>query len=200
MPKLSDIPAAAQAALIAVLIAILAGAGFYYYVWPLSPEIDSVKGQVQKLKAENDQNEVFRRQQVEYLNRIQEMQKKLETLRSIIPDEQATDQFMTMVYDAGITAGIRVRTFVAQALVPHDFYIEMPFTVRLDGTYYSLLGFFGQLFKAQRIVSVTGLTMGAPAGGGMGAYAILPSETVGANCVLTTYFNKPSAAAAPAKK
>ena len=34
----------------------------------------------------------------------------------------------------------------------------------------------------------------------MGAYKISSTETVGANCVLTTYYNKPLTAAAPPPK
>ena len=46
--------------------------------------------------------------------------------------------------------------------------MEMPFTVRLDGTYYSLLNFFDRLAHEQRIMSVSGLSLGTPEGGGMG--------------------------------
>ena len=37
-------------------------------------------------------------------------------------------------------------------------------------------------------------------GGGMGSYKVSPAETVGANCILTTYYNKPLSAAPPPKK
>jgi len=42
--------------------------------------------------------------------------------------------------------------------------------------------------------------LGGPAGGGLGKYTVLPSETVGANCVVTTYFNRPESPAQPKKK
>jgi Tfp pilus assembly protein PilO len=84
--------------------------------------------------------------------------------------------------------------------VAKDYYMEMPFSMRLDGTYYSLLKFFDRLANEQRIMSVSGLSLGSPEGGGMGAYKVSASETVGANCVLTTYYNKPLAAAMPAPK
>jgi Tfp pilus assembly protein PilO len=68
-------------------------------------------------------------------------------------------------------------------------YTEMPFNLRLDGTYYGLLEFFDRLAREQRIVSVSGLSLGAPEGGGLGAFKVQAGETVGANCVLTTYFS-----------
>lgn len=201
-----DIPPAAQSAIF-VAVAFAIAAGVFYYgipgvldsVWGLKEKQDKLKTEVASLKAENDQNEVFRQQQTLYLNLIKQAETQLETLRSIVPEEQATDEFMRSVYDLGVSTNVNVRTFVARDLVPRDFYIEMPFSIRLDGTYYSLVNFFDRLAHLQRIASVTGLTLGPPQGGGMGAYQVLANETVGANCTITTYFNKPQAAAAAKK-
>jgi len=152
------------------------------------------------LKAENDRNEAFRQQQTEYLNRIKQLESQLETLRSIVPDEQNTDEFMRTVFADGSATGIQIRTFVPKPPVMKDYYVETPYAVRLDGTYYNLMNFFDRLAHEQRIMSVSGLSLGTPEGGGMGQYKVLTSETVGANCLLTTYFNKPLTAAAPLPK
>jgi hypothetical protein len=96
---------------------------------------------------------------------------------------------------------VNIRIFIPQALAPKDIYTEMPFSLRLDGTYYGLLGFFDHLAHEQRIVSVSGLSLGSPEGGGMGAFKVYPGETVGASCVLTTYFTGVSTPApAPARR
>jgi Tfp pilus assembly protein PilO len=81
-----------------------------------------------------------------------------------------------------------------------DYYVETPYTVRLDGSYYDLLNFFDRIAHEQRIMSVSGLSLGNPQGGGMGDYKVGTDETVGANCVLTTYFNKPMGVPVPPKK
>ena len=107
-------------------------------------------------------------------------------MRSIVPDEQATDDFIRMVFEGGRATQVNIRTFIPQALVARDMYTEMPVALRLDGTYYGLLGFFSLLAHEQRIISVSDLSLGLPQGGGMGAFKIHAGETVGANCVLTT--------------
>jgi type IV pilus assembly protein PilO len=205
--RFANIPAEAQAAImIAVVVAL--SAGFFFYgipgvassVWSLSAKKESLQKQVAKLKAENDKNEAFRQQQAEYLNRIRQLETQLATLRSIVPDEQATDEFMKMVFEAGAATDINIRTFLPKDLVARELYMEMPFTLRLDGTYYALLNFFDRLAHEQRIVSVTGLSLGTPQGGGKGNYTVTANETVGANCVVTTYFNIPQGGAPPPKK
>jgi len=196
MPKsFNDLPAPVQISVFVLIVVVLAGAVFYFYDLPLKTRRDSLRKQVDTLTAENKRNQIFERERTEYLNRIAQLEKQLQTLRSIVPEEQATDDFLRMVVADGRAAEVNIRTFIPQALAPKDIYTEMPFNLRLDGTYYGLLGFFDRLAHEQRIVSVSGLSLGSPEGGGMGAFKIHAGETVGANCVLTTYFSRVSTAA-----
>lgn len=195
-----DLPAPIQGIILAAVAIAAAGATFWYFVLPLNDQREGLQKEVGRLKAENDKDEAFRQQQTEYLNRIKQLESQLETLRSIVPDEQATGDFMKTVFTDGAETGTQIRTFIPKPTVSKDFYIETPFSVRLDGTYHSLLNFFGRIAHEQRIMSVSGLSLGTPEGGGLGAYQVSSRETVGANCILTTYFNKPLTAAPPPKK
>jgi type IV pilus assembly protein PilO len=189
----NDLPAGAQAVVLVVIAVVLAGAFFWYFALPESKQLDNLQQQVKKLRAENDRNEAFKREQTEYLNRIAQLSEQLETLQSIVPDQPATDVFVRSVYETGINSDVHIRTFVAEPLVGKELYYEMPFRLHLDGTYYRLLQFFDRLAHEQRIVTVSNLSLGAPEGGGMGSYKVSSEETVGANCVITTYYNRPQA-------
>jgi type IV pilus assembly protein PilO len=198
--SIGELPVPVQGLVLVLPALALAGLAFWYLVLPLDEQRTRLEREVTRAKAENDKNEAFRQQQTEYLNRIAQLERQLETLRSIVPDEQATDEFMKSMFEAASSANIYLRTFIPKPQVTRDFYVEMPFNVRLDGTYYSLLSFFDRLAHEQRIVSVSDLTLGGPEGGGMGNYTVYPSETVGANCTLTTFYNKPLPTAPPPPK
>jgi len=187
--KLSDLPKAYQSAILAVLGVILAGAVFWYFVWPLSAQVDALRRDLQGLHAQNLRNKSFEQEHTSYVKRIAESQKQLEALRSTVPEEPATDEFVKMVHDAAVASAVHLRTFAAQPPVAQEMYTETPFKVRLDGTYYALLSFFSRLAQGQRIVGVTGLALGPAQGGGQGKYAVQHDETVGANCVLMTYYS-----------
>jgi Tfp pilus assembly protein PilO len=195
-----ELPSNVQAAILAV-IAVGLAAGFFFMgipgvwepaVWDLRAKRDGLTAELQRLKAENEKNQAVERERTELLNRIAQLEKQLDTLRMIVPDEQATDDFVKMVYNTASAAGIYLRTFVAQPLVQREFHVEMPFNIRIDGTYWSMLNFFDRLARQQRIVSVTNLNLGPPQGGGLGRYTVHPGETVGANCTVVTYFNRPA--------
>lgn len=196
----NDLPASIQGSIFAAVAVIAASAVFWYFVLPLNDKRDGLQKEVSQLKADNDRNEAFRRQQTEYLNRIKQLEGQLETLRSIVPDEQATDAFIRTVFVDGASSGTQIRTFIPKPPAVMEYYVETPFSVHLDGTYYNLMSFFDRLAHEQRIMSVSGLSLGSPTGGGMGAYKISSGETVGANCVLSTYFNKPLTHAPPPPK
>jgi len=189
--KFNQLSAAVQTAVLVIVAIALAGFIFWYFALPESHQLASLHLQVKTLKAENDRNEAFRREQTEYLNRIAQLSEQLKTLQSIVPDEPATDVFVRSVYDTGINSDVHVRTFVAQPQVKKELYVEMPYLLHLDGTYYRLLQFFDRLAHEQRIVTVSNLALGTAEGGGMGTYEISDEETVGANCVITTYYNQP---------
>ncbi len=195
-----DFPPAAQAALLCLAAVLLVGVGFYFLVWPLYDQSVSLGKQVDALHMENEQNRAFETKLAEYQSLIQQQEKTLDTLRTLVPDEQTTDEFLRTIFRNAGLSDIHVRTFVPQAFVQREFYVEMPVALRIDGTYWSLVTFFNRLAHEQRIVSVSSVDLGAPSGGGLGNYSLAPGETVGANTTVITYFNRPQPAGAPAAK
>lgn len=197
-----DFPSGVQT-LILVLIAVLVVGGLSYYeVYPLFGQKAQKEQQLAALKKDNEANRAFEQKLADYQARIKALTQQLETVRSIVPDEPSMDSYMKLMFNDSTKAGIHVRTFLPQPEVPQKYYVELPVRIRIDGTYWNMVDFFDRLAREQRIVSVTSIDLGPPAGGGMGAYPIVPGETVGANCVVTTYYNRPLSAppAAPPKR
>lgn len=178
---------------------LLAGAAFWYLVWPLSARKDALAKQVDALHAQNVRNQALEAERVVLLKRMADAEAQLQLLSRIVPDTPDADSFVKMIREDEASSGIHVRTFVAQPLANQDQVVAMPFRLHVDGTYYALADFFNRLAHGERIVNVSSLTMSQPAGGGMGPYQVGQVETVGANFLATTYFNLPPGAPAPAK-
>jgi type IV pilus assembly protein PilO len=100
-----------------------------------------------------------------------------------------------------VAAGVEVRRYTPKETSTKEYYTEVPFEVDVDGPFYAVVNFFDRLQKLQRIVNVSHLAMGALKGGKAGAkraYTWSPNETVGASCMLTTYYSNPKSATPPA--
>lgn len=204
--RFNNLPAWVQVACLTALAAGLAAGVFYFgapgiveSVWGLSEKREGLAKRVMALKAENDRDEAFQLYQTEYLDRIRQMREQIHILGTILPDEPATGRFIRKVYETAMMSGVRIRTLEAKPPITRDFYTEMAFTLQVDGPYYSVLNFFDRLSNQQRIVYVSGLSLGSPAGRGSGNYRIRPNELLGAACVVTTYYlHEP--AARPSKR
>ncbi|MGH9326504.1 MAG: type 4a pilus biogenesis protein PilO [Terriglobia bacterium] len=189
--KFSDLPPGQQGLILAALPVILAAVVFYDMVSPISRKATALKAQLTTLEAQNVRGKLLEAQRANLMRHIADANKELDTLRQIVPDQAADDQFIRMVSDDAAESQVHLRSVTTEPPVRQQFFTAMPFRVRMDGTYYGMLAFFSRLAGSPRIVNVSGLTLGAPASGGEGAYRIAPDETVGADCVLTTFYNSP---------
>jgi type IV pilus assembly protein PilO len=206
---IKDLSAGVQALIFVVLVVAVVGTVGYFYVLPVYNDpasgLIALEKQRDDLKAKVDSLRAFEQKLAEYQNEVAQLKVQLANLTLLLPETKQTDLFMKTVFADAADVEVHVRTFIPQAEAQKDFYVETPFSVRLDGTYWNLVKFFAKLANEQRIISVTSVGLGKPAGGGMGAYAISETETVGANAVLTTYFRheappKPQPGAPPAPR
>ncbi|HUY13120.1 MAG TPA: type 4a pilus biogenesis protein PilO [Terriglobia bacterium] len=195
----SDLPEQYQLGILIAVPVVLAAVVFYVLVSPLSAQKTTLQEQVETLRQQNQANLILEKRRAAFLKQIAEAQVHLKQLQAIVPDEPATDQFIRMVHDTAAAAHVHLRDFTAQNTVPRNYYTDEPFKLRLDGTYYDMLDFFGRLATAPRIVNVSSLSMGAPGGGGS-SYKVLPGETLGVDCIITTFYSSGPLAPPPAKK
>jgi Tfp pilus assembly protein PilO len=124
----------------------------------------------------------------------------LETLKTIVPEEKETDEFIRLLQGAASASNVSIRRLKAQAIVPKEYHYEMPFEVQADGPYFNLLDFFGRLGRLSRIINVGDLSFEDPDKSKGVRYATRPGTTVSGIFTATTFFTKPAdtGAAAPA--
>ena len=195
------------AAAIAVVLVLL---GIYLPFSPVAQEKDQVdKAVVQKaqLTQEVQQLQVYQRRFGELKQEMDALNKQLDTLKSIVPEEKETDDFIRLLQGAAAASNVQIRRLVAKAVVPKDNnYYEMPFEVQADGPYFNVLDFFGRLSRLSRIINVGDLEFADPEKAKGGHYVMRPGSTVSGTFMATTYFTNPgdstpaSSAAKPGAK
>jgi Tfp pilus assembly protein PilO len=83
----------------------------------------------------------------------------------------------------------------ADAVVPKDFHYELPFTVSVDGPYFSIADFFARLSRLSRIINVGDLKFDSLADAKNSKFPVRPGTTVTGTCLITTFFSKPDESA-----
>lgn len=135
-----------------------------------------------------------------YQSRLDEINRQLASLaqqmeieKRIVPDEKDIDGFMKMLDAEAAKTGVELRRYTAQQTSSKEFYTEVPFEVELDGSYYSMMKFFDNVSKLERIVNISNLlvanTKKSSEAKAKHTYQYAPSESVVATCVATTFFS-----------
>jgi type IV pilus assembly protein PilO len=190
--------------LVALAIAvILVMAGLYVPGSPVAQErtdYDSAVQERTKLNQEVTQLQVYKQRYGELKQQMDALNKQLDTLKTIVPEEKEADEFIRQVQGAAASSNVQVRKLTSQNIVPKDYHYEMPFEVQADGPYFNMLDFFSRLSRLSRIINVGDLQFDDPGGSGAKGtkYPIRPGTTVTGVFTVTTFFTKP-ADSTPAK-
>src|SRR6516164_7661361 len=182
--------------LVALAIAvILVLAGLYVPFSPVAQERADYDKAVQartKLNQEVTQLQVYKQRYGELKQQMDALNKQLDTLKTIVPEEKETDEFIRLLQAAASSSNVEIRHLTAKAIVPKDNnYYEMPFDVQADGPYFNVLDFFGKLSRLSRIINVGDLEFSDPDKAKGGHYVLRPGSTVSGTFTATTYFSKP---------
>ena len=205
MAKFTDLPVKAQLGIV-VGLAVVVTAGLYYTMYKSMD--DQNRASQKALQAKLDeiaQLKPYEAQKTEMEQKIASYNQQLESLNRIVPEEKEAPQFMQMMQGEAAKAGIEIRRYTSMQTSQKEFFTEVPFAVELDGPYYSLLKFFDDVAKLDRIINITGLKMAstkAPGPSGVKKqYEYAPTESVVVSATATTFYSRTdSAPAAPAKK
>ena len=192
MPKFSDLSPTVQFVLILVVAGALWGASEYLMLQPLRANNQTKQAQVSTLEAEVAPLRPFRERvrALEADNR--QLENQLANLQRIVPSEKEVDNFVRLIQTEASTSGILVRRITAQAPVTQQYYVEVPFEIELDGSYYDVLQFYDRLGRVERITNVADLRLGGVLSGNAGGkkYDFGPNTTVSAVCKVTTFFSR----------
>lgn len=203
MKKFNELPFLARLAMMFGLAAAIVLGGEYLYLGNMVTANSGLRENVTKLQGEIAQLAPLELQLKQIKIENEALEQALANLRNIVPEEKEADGFIRLVQQAGVQAGINIRSFVAKPTVQREFYAEMPFDLSLDGSFYNVLQFFDRMAKMGRISNVINLAMGPTEKGSVRnvprRYKYGAGETVIASCTATTFFAREQPAPAAKK-
>ena len=193
-----------QALVFFALALLIIGAGEYVPIFPVAAMRNSLQEHVTQetdLNQQVAQLQVYERRYAEFKLEMAALEKQLDTLKTIVPEEKELDEFMRLIQGAASASGVQIRTLTANAVVAKEYHYELPFEITVDGPYFNIEDFFSRLSRLSRIINVGDLTFNGLTDPKGSAFPLRPGTTVSGRCLVTTFFSKPGdAASAPAGK
>jgi type IV pilus assembly protein PilO len=198
-----EMPWYLQALVYATMAAIIIGLGEWVPFSPVQSErnqLATLNSERQTLSEQVSSLEVYRRRYSEFKAETEAMQKQLDTLQVIVPEEKSLDEFIRMVQGAAQASGVEIRHMTAGAVTPKEYHYEMPFDLEVDGPYFAMIDFFSRLSRLSRIINVGDLSLGGLKPGDRTKVPMRPATSVNGKLTLVTFFTKPGEQAPPPVK
>jgi Tfp pilus assembly protein PilO len=193
-----------QALIFFALALVIFGLGEYLPMSPVAAMRNTLDENTTKEATLNRQVaelQVYERRNAEFKVEMAALEKQLDTLKTIVPEEKQVDEFMRLLEEAAAASGVQIRSLTAQAVVPKDYHYELPFSISVDGPYFSIEDFFARLSRLSRIINVGDLSFSGLGDQSKAKYPVRPGTTVTGTCTVTTFFSNPAdQAPAPAGK
>src|SRR5260221_14683961 len=85
------------------------------------------------------------------------LNKQLDTLKTIVPEEKETDEFIRLLQGAASASNVdlrRLKALTVSSSSSNVNYYEMPFEVQADGPYFKILDFFGRVSRLARVIQL----------------------------------------------
>jgi type IV pilus assembly protein PilO len=205
MAKLGEMSLGARL-LTTLLVMAIVGVAYYYIFYNAANQANQqVAARIADKKAENERLKDFEPKLQQLTREMAILEQQIEREKKVVPDDKDADQFIRLLHDTAGNAGIEIRRYTAMPTANHEFYSEVPFSIDIDGPYYSVLNFFQRVSELERIVNIDNLQVSNAKNPGpakvKGGYQYAPGESIVASCTASTFFShEPDAAAAAAPK
>ena len=178
---------------VSLAVAVVIGGAFWYLYWTdASAQRDEKATKLEALNKEIRALEVTAQKLQEFQREVALLEKKLETLKSILPPAKETPDLMRKVQALAAQSNLTINNFTPGATVNKEFYQEWPIAMGVLGSYHNLALFFDKVSRLPRLVNVSNLKINS-----------LPnqtqSQTISAGATATTfvYLETPPGGAPP---
>lgn len=150
----------AQKAGIVAGVALLCGGVFFQFMLsPLMEQQTELSEKRTTLEQQLATEKRIARNLPKFEAEVQELEGRLRLALQELPDRKQIDQLLASVSDLARKAGLEVSLFKPEAVVPRDFYEEVPVAMSVEGTYHQVAAFFDEVGRMDRIVNIRGIEM-----------------------------------------
>jgi type IV pilus assembly protein PilO len=154
---LSDLgrwPALLKVGAIVVLCGLVAGAGYYLDTQEQLLQLESAEQQEQKLKAEFQTKQAKAANLEAYRQQMREMEESFGTMLRQLPSKTEVAELLVDITQTGLASGLEFDLFQPKPEARHEFYAELPITIRVNGDFHQFGKFVSGVASLPRIVTL----------------------------------------------
>lgn len=152
-------PASIKAVVLAVLFLLIVGLG-YYLDWSGGlAEVDRLRAEEASLREVYAQKKRQAIHYEAYKQRLKDIEHALAALLRQLPNKAEMDALLTDINQAGVGRGLEFDLFRPSTETMSDFYVMMPVTIKVNGSYHDIAGFVSDVARLSRIVTMHDISL-----------------------------------------
>jgi type IV pilus assembly protein PilO len=157
LDQIAKLPRGARAGILCG-IAVMIGAIYYFSYY--QPEAERLAGlRTQELELQRKLSEVrsIAANIGAFEAEITQLEAQLAVALRQLPNDKQLEVLLADISNLGKTAGVSIKSFKRENEQVHDFYAEVPISVKIEGTYHEIAKFFDSISRLPRIVNMGAL-------------------------------------------
>jgi len=156
---MAEWPMAGRLVLVGVIIAAVLTGGYFLLVQDQMERLERLENEEQDLRTRFEARQERAANLDDYKEQLDEMRASFGTMLRQLPGEAEVEALLVDISETATAAGLESEEFIPSAPVERDFYAELPYRLRLTGTYHEFGRFANDVAKLPRIVTLHDINM-----------------------------------------
>ncbi|MEE4353310.1 MAG: type 4a pilus biogenesis protein PilO [Desulfatiglans sp.] len=135
---------------------------FGYYI-PKTKEIKKVEQEIEQLEQKIRQAKITMRNLAKFKAEQAKVNAQFQEALKLLPDKREIPTLLRTITQLGSDSNLEFRSFMPKSERSKDFFVEIPVSMEVSGTYHEVALFFYKVGRMERIVNITNVSM-KPAG------------------------------------
>ena len=192
--RLKTMSRTAQAIVLLVVAGALCGAFYYFVLQKPIAEGKTLQTEIDKLQVSVGQGKAIESQLQQFKTELAQLESRLNELRKILPPEKETPIVLRSIQQMAASSNLKILKFTPQPLKAHDFYVDWPIQIQVEGNYNGLGRFFEKISRYTRIINADNIAIKGI------DKSTDRARTLSASCTATTFVFQEEQAAPPAEE
>jgi len=140
-------------------LVLLAGLFVYFVYMPYSEEIAKSREEIAKLQQRLNQAVVRARALKKFEVEYAEVDAQFQEALKLLPNTKEIPSLLKSITQLGTDSQLEFLNFSPQRERPQDFFMEIPVSIEVKGTYHNVAVFFDKVGQMERIVNILNVSM-----------------------------------------
>ena len=163
--RIGSAPIVVKMSVLLVLLILIVGASYWFDWQNQLEQINGEKAKEEQLRATFLDKKKQAIDLPAYRKQLQDIEKQFGALLKQLPGKSEMDALLTDINQAGLGRGLQFELFKpAAGETQHDFYAELPITIKVTGSYHDLGAFASDIGKLSRIVTLNDIALSTSTG------------------------------------